>query len=58
MEKYEELLKLIESLKGDVDKIYSKKVKAASVRVRKSMQDIRQLALEIRKDISETIKSK
>lgn len=53
MEKFNELEQLIIGMKDDVTKFYDKSNKAAGVRVRKSLQDIKALAQEIRKNISE-----
>jgi len=53
MDKFTELEQLVASMKEDVTKFYEKSNKAAGVRVRKSLQDIKALAQEIRKQISE-----
>lgn len=53
MEKFTELEQLIASMKDDITKFYEKSNKAAGVRVRKNLQDIKALAQEIRKQISE-----
>jgi hypothetical protein len=52
MDKFNELETLVTSLKDDVTKFYDKGNKAAGVRVRKSLQDIKALAQAIRIDIS------
>ena len=53
MEKFTELEQLVASMKEDVLKFYDKKNNAAGVRVRKSLQDVKALAQELRKDITE-----
>ena len=45
MEKFEEIKALIEACNEDVDKFYVKGNKAAAVRIRKTMQDIKNLIL-------------
>ena len=54
MEKFEEIKTLIESLGEDVDKFYVKGNKAAAVRIRKSMQEVKNLAQELRLHVQET----
>ncbi len=53
MEKFNDLIKLIEGIKKDVEKFYEKGNKSAGVRVRKTMQEVKKLAQEIRVEISE-----
>lgn len=53
MDKFTELEQLITSMKDDITKFYEKSNKAAGVRVRKNLQEIKALAQEIRKQISE-----
>ena len=52
MDKFTELEVLVASMKDDVIKFYDKGNKAAGVRVRKSLQDIKAIAQTIRVDIS------
>lgn len=52
MEKFKQLEALVASMTEDVTKFYEKNNKAAGVRVRKSLQDLKALAQEIRKEIS------
>lgn len=52
MDKFTELETLVASMKDDVIKFYDKGNKAAGVRVRKSLQDIKAIAQVIRVDIS------
>jgi hypothetical protein len=57
MQKFEELKSLIASLEGDADKFYNKGNSAAGTRVRKGMQDLKNLAQAIRAEVQE-IKNK
>ena len=57
MEKFNELEALVASMKDDITKFYEKSNKAAGVRVRKSLQDVKAIAQEIRVEISEQKKS-
>lgn len=54
MEKFEEIKALIETCTEDVDKFYVKGNKAAAVRIRKTMQDVKNLAQEVRLHVQET----
>ena len=54
MEKFEEIKALIETCTEDVDKFYVKGNKAAAVRIRKAMQDVKNLAQEVRLHVQET----
>ncbi len=51
MEKYKELLKLVQSLDKDMDKFYRRSNKTAGIRLRQEMQNIRKLAKTIRQEI-------
>ena len=51
MSRFSEVKNLIDSLEGDFDKFYDKKNQAAGTRVRKGMQDLKNLAQEIRVDV-------
>ena len=57
MQKFEELKSLIASLEGDADKLYNERNSAAGTRVRKGMQDLKNLAQAIRAEVQE-IKNK
>lgn len=57
MEKFNELEALVASMKEDVTKFYEKSNKAAGVRVRKSLQDVKAIAQAIRVEISEQKKA-
>lgn len=52
MDKFNELEAVVAGLKEDITKFYDKGNKAAGVRVRKTLQDIKALAQAIRVDIS------
>ena len=51
MERYNQLKQLVESFEKDFEKFYVKGNKAAGVRVRKQMQELRQLAQDIRSEV-------
>lgn len=53
MKKFEELKGLITSIEGDADKFYNKGNSAAGTRVRKGMQDLKNLAQAIRAEVQE-----
>ena len=52
MERFNELKRLISSIEEDASKYYEKNNKAAGVRLRKGLQEIRVLSQEIRQDVS------
>ena len=52
MEKFEELKTLIASIEDDATKFYEKGNKAAGVRLRKGLQEIRTLSQALRQDVS------
>jgi len=51
MNRFEQLKNLIMSLEGDFQKFYDKENQAAGTRVRKGMQDLKNLAQEIRIEV-------
>ncbi|HYG36962.1 MAG TPA: histone H1 [Cytophagales bacterium] len=51
MKKFNEIKDLINSLEDDVQKFYDKGNQAAGTRVRKGMQDLKNLAQEIRIEV-------
>jgi hypothetical protein len=53
MKKFEELKSLITSIEGDADKFYNKGNSAAGTRVRKGMQDLKNIAQAIRAEVQE-----
>lgn len=57
MKRFEELKELVMSLEGDFAKFYDKENSAAGTRVRKGMQDLKNLAQEIRVEVQD-IKNK
>lgn len=57
MDKFQELVELIQTYKVDFDKFYQKKNKSAGVRLRKHMADLKRKAQEIRNDVQD-IKAK
>lgn len=52
MDKFNELKELIASLEEDASKFYEKNNKAAGVRLRKGLQDIKTSAQALRQDVS------
>jgi len=57
MKRFDELRDLVMSLEGDFQKFYDKGNQAAGTRVRKGMQDLKNLAQEIRVQVQD-IKNK
>lgn len=57
MEKYNELRVLVENLEDDMMKFYEKGNKAAGTRVRKTLQDVKKLAQDVRIEIQNMKKS-
>ncbi|MFY0652744.1 MAG: histone H1 [Cyclobacteriaceae bacterium] len=53
MKRFEEISSLIASLEGDFEKFYDKKNQAAGTRVRKGMQELKNLAQEIRVEVQD-----
>jgi hypothetical protein len=53
MKKFEELKALIASIEPDAEKFYSKGNSAAGTRVRKGMQDLKNIAQAIRAEVQE-----
>ena len=51
MKRFEQLQNLIASLEGDFSKFYDKGNQAAGTRVRKGMQEMKNLAQEIRVEV-------
>ena len=58
MEKFAKVKELIASIEADADKFYNKSNSVAGTRVRKGMQDLKVLATDIRKEITEKKNSK
>lgn len=51
MSRFSEVKSLIDPLEGDMDKFYNKGNKTAGTRARKTLQDLKKLAQDIRIDI-------
>lgn len=52
-ERFQQLKDLVDSFEQDFAKFFDKQNKAAGVRVRKHMQELRQLAQEIRNEVQD-----
>lgn len=50
---FDSLTKMVADMQTDFDKFYNKGQKAAGTRIRKHMQDLKQKANDIRKDVQE-----
>ena len=57
MENFNELKALVASMEEDVTKFYEKDNKAAGVRVRKTLQEIKNLAQAMRVEVSDKNKA-
>ncbi|WP_373494007.1 histone H1 [Aquiflexum sp.] len=53
MSRFSEIKDLILGLEGDFEKFYDKNNQAAGTRVRKGMQDLKNLAQDIRKEVQD-----
>lgn len=53
MEKFNELKDILDQMNVDIEKFYHKNQNAAGTRLRKSLNDLRKKAAEIRKDIQD-----
>jgi len=53
MGKFSEVSELVNSLKDDFEKFYGKGNSAAGTRVRKGMQDLKNMAQDIRKEVQD-----
>jgi Histone H1-like protein Hc1 len=51
MKRFEQLRDLVMSLESDFEKFYDKKNQAAGTRVRKGMQEMKNVAQDIRKEV-------
>lgn len=54
MDKFNEIKEIVLSVEQDVEKFYEKGNKSAAVRIRKAMQDIKNLAQEVRVHVQDT----
>lgn len=53
MQKFDDLKNLIASLEGDADKFYAKGNSAAGTRLRKGMQELKNMAQQIRAEVQD-----
>ncbi len=53
MKKFEQVRDLVMGLEGDFEKFYDKENQAAGTRVRKGMQELKNLAQEIRIEVQD-----
>jgi len=53
MEKFNKLKELVMEIEGDADKFYNKGNNAAGTRVRKGLQDLKNLAQDLRLEIQD-----
>ncbi len=58
MAKFDEIKNLVMSLEGDFDKFYNKGNQAAGTRVRKGMQDLKNIAQAIRAEVQSSKNAK
>ena len=58
MDSYNRLIEILEEAKRDAAKAYEKENVSAGIRVRKLMQEVKDLAQDVRKEIAEIRKSK
>ena len=54
---YEQMKELLEGLEPDVTKFYEKGNKTAGTRIRKTMQEMKKLAQDLRLDVQEAKKN-
>lgn len=54
MSRYDDIKNLVESMEDDLNKFYNKANKAAGTRARKGLQDLKNLAQEVRMDIQKS----
>lgn len=52
MSKYQELVKLVESMESDFEKFYDKGVGSAGTRVRKGLQELSKFCKDARNDVT------
>ncbi|MEQ8361180.1 MAG: histone H1 [Cytophagales bacterium] len=58
MKRFDQIRDLVMSLEADFQKFYDKENQAAGTRVRKGMQELKNLAQEIRKEVQDIKNSK
>lgn len=58
MENFQKVKQLVASIEADAEKFYNKANSAAGTRLRKGLQELKVLATEIRKEVTEKKNSK
>jgi hypothetical protein len=53
MKKFNEIKEILSSVEGDADKFFTKGNKAAGTRLRKAMLQVKDLAHEVRKEVTD-----
>lgn len=53
MKKFNEIKEILNSVEGDADKFFNKGNKAAGTRLRKAMLQVKDLAHELRKEVTD-----
>jgi hypothetical protein len=53
MKKFNEIKEILSSVEGDADKFFNKGNKAAGTRLRKAMLQVKDLAHEVRKEVTD-----
>jgi hypothetical protein len=53
MKKFNEIKEILTSVEGDADKFFNKGNKAAGTRLRKAMLQVKDLAHEVRKEVTD-----
>lgn len=53
MKKFNDIKEILSSIEGDADKFYNKGNKAAGTRLRKAMLQIKDLAHEVRREVTD-----
>lgn len=52
MSKYQDLVKLVESMETDFEKFYDKGISSAGTRVRKGLQELSKFCKDVRNDVT------
>lgn len=58
MDSYNKLIEILEEARKDASKAYEKENVSAGIRVRKLMQEVKDLAQDVRKELAEIRKNK
>lgn len=53
MKRFEEVKNILMSVESDFEKFYDKGNKAAGTRIRKAMQDLKNIAQDVRKEVQD-----